>query len=250
MDFIETTITDRIATVTINRGKVNALNLPLVEELLATLDELENSAGVRAIILTGAGKFFSFGFDVPEFISFDRDTFRVFLNAITALKLRLFLYSKPVIVAVNGHATGGGCMLVIPCDYRIMVTGRARIALNEINLAVPVFASSTAMLTACIGQQNAERFLYDGSLYTSQEACDLGLIDRLCPVENLTAEATAKAGELGAKDPAAFAGMKKLMRQPIADDVLRREEKSIEDFMNAWFSKAAQGILQGLKIHQ
>ncbi len=250
MSSIRISISDKIATLTINRGKVNALNLPLVEELHATLDELENSAGVRAIILTGAGKFFSFGFDVPEFMNFDRDTFRVFLNAITALKMRLFMYPKPVIAAVNGHATGGGCMLVIPCDYRIMVAGKAKIALNEINLGVPVFAGSTAMLTACLGQQKAERFLYDGSLYTSQEACDLGLIDRLCAVENLAAEAATKAGELGAKDPTAFAGMKKLMRRPIADDVLRREEKSIEDFMDAWFSEAAQRILQGLKIRQ
>lgn len=250
MSFINITQVDEIITLTINRGKVNALNLSLVKEFLATLDDLEKKADARAIILTGAGKFFSFGFDVPELLACDRDTFRVFLQKITELKLRLFMYPKPVIAAVNGHATGGGCMLVIPCDHRLMVTGKAKIALNEINLGVPVFASSAAILVARIGQQNAERFLYAGVMNTAEEAHHLGLIDQLSTVETLTADALNKAREFGAKDPASFTHLKLLLHRPIADDVLRREKKSIEDFMDAWFSEAAQRILQGLKIRQ
>jgi enoyl-CoA hydratase/carnithine racemase len=249
MNFINISQTDAIATLTISRGKVNALNLELVRELQAALDELEHTPDVRAIILTGAGKFFSFGFDVPELLKLDRDAFRMFLTAMTELKMRLFTCPKPVIAAVNGHATGGGCMLVIPCDYRIMVTGNAKISLNEINLGVPVFAGSTAILTACIGHQQAEKFLYDGRMLAAEEVYPLGLINQLSTPETLIADAHAVAREFAAKDPIAFAGMKKLLRQPFIEQAAATEAVSIEDFMDAWFGSVAQGILQGLKIH-
>ena len=250
MNFINITRNERVVTLTLARGKVNAINPQLIRELQTTLDDLEKDRDIRAIILTGAGKFFSFGFDVPELLSFDRSAFRMFLNAMTSLKIRLFLYPKPIIAAINGHATGGGCMLVITGDYRIMVTGNAKIALNEMNLAVPVFASTAAILEFIIGRHNTEKFLYDGLMLTAEEVYPLGLINQLSTPETLVADAQNKAREFAAKDPIAFAGMKKLLRQPVADAVFPREKQSIEDFMDAWFGEAAQAILRNMTIRK
>jgi Delta3-Delta2-enoyl-CoA isomerase len=68
MDFVKLQKSDDIATLTLSRGKVNALNGTVVDQLRARLKDLEGDHEVAAVILTGSGKFFSFGFDIPEFL--------------------------------------------------------------------------------------------------------------------------------------------------------------------------------------
>ena len=75
MNFVKVYIVDGIATVSLSRGKVNAFNNTLVDELIQCLQKLESDRDIKAILLTGRGNFFSFGFDIPEFLSFDKSTF-------------------------------------------------------------------------------------------------------------------------------------------------------------------------------
>jgi enoyl-CoA hydratase/carnithine racemase len=84
-----------IATVTLNRGKVNALNEPMVEELTKSFEDLETDNEVRSIIFTGSGKFFSFGFDVPEFLNYSKSDFIRYLEKFTNFYTYLFLFPKP-----------------------------------------------------------------------------------------------------------------------------------------------------------
>ena len=85
MEFVQLQKRDGIATLTLARGKVNAMNGPVVDEIRASLKSLEHDPEVRSVVLTGAGKFFSFGFDVPEFLSFDKAQFTQFLTGFTDL---------------------------------------------------------------------------------------------------------------------------------------------------------------------
>ena len=78
MSFVEVQMDDGIATVFLERGKVNALNPTVVEELSATFSALENDGAAGAVVLTGRGKFFSFGFDIPEFLTYTREEFTDF----------------------------------------------------------------------------------------------------------------------------------------------------------------------------
>jgi enoyl-CoA hydratase/carnithine racemase len=91
MGFIELQRSEGIATLTLRRGKVNALNGALVDQLRGTLKTLEGDSEVKAIVLTGAGKFFSFGFDIPEFLSFTKDQFTEYLINFTDLYTHAFL---------------------------------------------------------------------------------------------------------------------------------------------------------------
>lgn len=91
MNFIELTICEGIATVTISRGKVNSLNGMVVNELAAQLKILETDKDIKALILTGHGKFFSFGFDIPEFLSYTKEEFTDYLTNLTDLYAYLFL---------------------------------------------------------------------------------------------------------------------------------------------------------------
>src|SRR5262245_46619333 len=153
MEFVTRSERDGIATLTLGRDKVNAVNGRVVDELRAQLESAERDAGVRAVVLTGQGKFFSFGFDVPEFLPVSKDDFGQFVKGFTDLYTDMFVYPKPLVAAVNGHAIAGGCMLTLPCDHRVMVAGSAKIGLNEIAFGSSLFAGATEMLRVPGGQR-------------------------------------------------------------------------------------------------
>jgi enoyl-CoA hydratase/carnithine racemase len=248
MDFVQSQKKDGIATLMIARGKVNALNGAVVEELKASLKSLEHNPEVTSIIITGAGKFFSFGFDVPEFLSFDKARFTQYLTNFTELYTYIFLYPKPVVAALNGHAVAGGCMLALACDYRVMAMGKGKISLNELSFGASVFAGITEMLRFATGSANATKVLYSGSMYSAEEAQRLGLIDEVAAEQDVMAAAIKAASIMGSKHPPAFAAVKSLLRKTIAEDMKRREAESIKEFVDIWYSDHTWTNLQNIKI--
>lgn len=226
MDFVRLQKSNGITTLTLNRGKVNALNVELVSQLEARLRDLEADNGTAAVILTGAGKFLSFGFDIPEFLSFTKQQFTDYLTSFTDLYTYLFLYPKPVVAALNGHAMAGGCMLALACDRRVMIASNARIALNEIGFGSSVFAGSTEMLRFLVGNANATAVLYSGAMYQTDEAKKLGLIEQVATEDTFLIAVADAATALKEKSAPAFASIKSLLRTPIAEEMRRREASS------------------------
>jgi len=240
-------IRDSIATVTLRRGKVNALNPGVVGQLDSAFRKLEGNSDARAIVLTGQGKFFSFGFDVPELLSFTQDQFIAFVREFTALYTYLFVYPKPVVAALNGHAVAGGCMLALTADRRIMTDGHATIGLNEIAFGSSAFAGAVEMLRFCTGDRAATEVLYTGALYTPNEARDLGLIDAVVPAADVLEHARRMAETL-ARNPPAFASLKKLLRASVAEEMRRREQASIVEMAGIWYSPATWANLHDIRI--
>ena len=248
MSFVTLSRDQEIATLTLQRGKVNALNDEVVEELCEHLRRIEKEESLRAVILTGKGSFFSFGFDIPGFLSYSREAFTSYLEAFSDLCARIFLFPKPVIAALNGHTVAGGCMIATACDYRLMVAGKARIALNEINFGSSVFAGSVAILKHCVGSSNAERILYSGKMHSAEEALELGLIDSVTSGEDLPGEALRIAGDLAQKESAAFRSIKHLVRRQAAEEMSLREKDSIREFVGIWYSENTWKRVQQIKI--
>jgi 3,2-trans-enoyl-CoA isomerase len=248
MDLVQLHKREGIATLTLARGKVSAINGPVVEEMRARLKSLEHDPEVKSIVLTGAGKFFSFGFDVPEFLSFDKARFTQFLTRFTDLHTYLFLYPKPVVAALNGHTIAGGCMLALACDYRVMATGKGKISLNELGFGASVFAGITEMLRFAVGSADAAKVLYSGSMYSAEEAKSIGLIDEVVAEQDLMDAAFKMASTLGSKYPPAFAGIKSLLRKTVAEDIVRRQADSIREFVDIWYSAHTWANLQNIKI--
>lgn len=249
MNFVSLTMNEGIARIALSRGKVNAINEKVVEELTDCFRGLAYDPAVRALILTGEGKFFTFGFDIPEFLSYSKESFVRYLTKFTGLYTDIFLYPKPVVAALNGHTIAGGCMLAIACDYRIMVPVNAKISLNEINFSSSVFAGSVEMMKLWLGQKKAENALLSGAMYSAEEALPLGLIDQISPKDHLESEAIKKAQEYGAQDAAAFRSIKNLLRKPVADEMTKREKDSILEFVDIWYSENTWRNLQGKVIH-
>jgi Delta3-Delta2-enoyl-CoA isomerase len=244
MEYIRAEKEGSIARVIIARGKVNALNEKVVDEMAGAFKALAGDPGVRAVILTGQGKFFTFGFDIPEFLGYPREDFLRYLTKFTDLYTYLFLYPKPVIAALNGHTIAGGCMLSIACDYRIMVPGKARISLNEINFGSSLFAGSVEMMKFWVGNREAERLILGGAMYSAEEALRLGLIDEIVPEDQIADAAKRVAGQYGSKDPAAFGSIKKLSRQTVGELMRAKERQSLLEFVDIWYSENTWKKLQ------
>lgn len=248
MDFIEVQKRKAVAVLMLRRGKVNALNGAMVDQIRQSLKALEGDPEARSIIITGAGKFFSFGFDIPKFLSFTKDQFAEFLANFADLYTYLFLYPKPVVAALNGHTIAGGCMLALACDSRVMVAGKAKISLNEIAFGSTVFAGSTEMLRFCVGSANASKVLYSGAMYPAEEAMSFGLVDEVATEHDLMDVAFNMAAALASKHPPAFASIKSLLRRSIAEEMIRRERESIKELVDIWYSENTWVNLQDIKI--
>jgi enoyl-CoA hydratase/carnithine racemase len=250
MDFIVSHKSDGIGTLTLRRGKVNALNGTVVDEMRDLLKTFESDPEVRSIVLTGSGKLFSFGFDIPEFLSFTKKEFTEYVVNFTDLYRYIFLYPKPVVAALNGHTIAGGCMLALACDHRVMVSGKAKMSLNEIGFGSSVFAGITEMLRFWVGSAKATKVLYSGAMYTAEQAMNMGLVHEAAAEDDLMHAARNAASDFAAKSPPAFASIKSLLRRSVVEEMTRRERGSITEFVDIWYSKDTWANLQTIKIFQ
>jgi enoyl-CoA hydratase/carnithine racemase len=248
MNFLRTEQKDGITMVILSRGKVNAINEFVVDELSECVRSLVEDRETKAIVLTGSGKFFSFGFDIPEFLGYGRADFIRYLVKFCNLYTQIYLCPKPVIACLNGHTIAGGCMIAIACDYRIMISGKARIALNELNFASSVFAGSVEALRACVGNRNAETVLLSGAMYSAEEALKMGLVDQVVSEAELGQETKKIACVFAEKDGVAFKSIKYLLRKDLAETMRKKEKESILEFVDIWYSENTWKNLQDKKI--
>ncbi len=248
MSFVHLDIQQGLATVRIERGKVNALNEQVVDELSRCLRGLETDPAVRGVLLTGTGKFFSFGFDIPEFLGAAKEEFTSYLRKFATLYRELFVHSRPVVAALNGHTVAGGCMIATACDVRVMAKENGRIGLNEIGFGSSLFAGSLEILRFWVGDRRAQEIAYGGTLYTADQALELGLLDAAVPGSALLDEARGRLDQLAGRPPAAFRSIKRLLHQPVAEEIQRREDASIREFVEIWYSKETRAELEKIKI--
>jgi enoyl-CoA hydratase len=197
--------------ITLNRPTVlNALRTQLLAELSQALKELESDERVRAIVLTGAGeKAFAAGADISE------------LNALAsagsgtdqarsgqALTRQIERMRKPVIVAVNGFALGGGCELAMAGDIRI-ASENAKFGQPEVNLGLIPGYGGTQRLTRLAGKGMSMHLCLTGEMIDAQEALRIGLVTRVVPAAQLLDEAKRIAALIASKAPLAIAACKR-----------------------------------------
>ncbi|MFQ5787129.1 MAG: enoyl-CoA hydratase/isomerase family protein [Thermodesulfobacteriota bacterium] len=249
MNFINVSINEEIAEIVIDRPKVNALNEIVVEELNQTFRTLSKDSDTRAIILSGNGSFFSFGFDVPELYSYPKEAFLKFVFKFSDLLKNIFLFPKPVIAALNGHTIAGGACVALACDYRLMVQENAKISFNEITFGSTLFSTVVDILKFLVGAKNSSTIIYSGMMYTAEEAIKLGLIEQVVSKVALKDKATNVALDLTKKDYEAFKSIKYLLRENIATQIENKESDSISEFVDLWYSKSTRNNLQKIKIY-
>ena len=182
---------DGIGYLTLNRpDKLNALSPTLMAEFREALEGIEANPDVRVVILTGAGRAFSAGFDIEseasepsgEPLSVDGRRSRLKANIDTFLMV--WNLSKPVIAAVNGYALGGACELVQICDVKI-ASDRAVLGEPEIRLG---YGAPLLMTPYSVNLAMAKEMMLTGDMVDAHEAARIGMVNRVVDHDNLIAE--------------------------------------------------------------
>lgn len=215
-------IKETIATVTVNRpSAMNAMTLTTLQELDVVVQQLSDSAEVRAVIITGAGeKVFIAGGDIAMLRE---------LGPVEARELALLAHRicnaieqspKPFIAAINGYALGGGCELAMSCDIRIAVE-HARFGQPEINIGtLPGFGGSQR-LPRLVGKGRALEMILTGDMIDAQEAWRIGLVNRVVPAVDLMASARTLATKLANKSQMALKLCKEVVTNGLEMDLQR-----------------------------
>jgi enoyl-CoA hydratase len=206
-------IEEPLAVITLDRPTVlNALRSQLLDELSTALRDLERDDRVRAIVVTGSGeKAFAAGADIAE------------LNALAsagsgagkartgqALTRQIERLSKPVVMAVNGFALGGGCELAMAGDVRV-ASENAKFGQPEVNLGLIPGYGGSQRLTRLAGKGMAMHLCLTGEIIDAQEALRIGLVTRVVPAGDLLNEAKRVATLIASKAPLAIAACKRVI---------------------------------------
>jgi enoyl-CoA hydratase len=186
-----------VATITINRPKaLNALNSAVMGEINAAITQCRKDDAVKAVIITGAGeKSFVAGADISQmatlrpqqamaFMEFGIETFRM-----------IETLPKPVIAAVNGFALGGGTELAMSCDFRF-ASENARFGQPEILIGLIPGWGGTQRLARLIGMGRAKELIMGGDQVNAQRAYEIGLVNKVFPLDQLLPEAKKFAAKL------------------------------------------------------
>ncbi len=247
MSYFIVTNKGKSVKIDLNRSPVNALNYDLLSELNIILDEIESNCDINILILSGGdSKFFSFGLDIPEILLLTRSQVKETLNLLVNTCKKIYLSSKITISKINGHATGGGCMLALSTDFRFMVNNRSKIALNEINIGLSLFSSTIEILKSIVGTKNAKEILLGGKLLNPSLAKDYGLVNDLYE-ENDDFLFEKLIDDYGSKSLIAIKDLKKSLQ--ISNlSLLNDEDSKLDEFLDIFYSEETQEKLRKIKI--
>ncbi|HEM62420.1 MAG TPA: crotonase [Chloroflexi bacterium] len=212
---------ENIAILTINRpDKYNALNVGVIRELGAAMDELAADDEVRAVIITGAGeKAFVSGADIGVLEEFEtsKEGFdhsqegQAVMNKVENLP-------KPVVAALNGYALGGGLELAMACDVRL-ASDTAKLGQPETAIGVSPGYGGTQRLSRLVGKGMAKLVILTGDMIDAQEAFRIGLVQKVVPLGELMSEAKALAAKMAANAPLSVAAAKEAINKGLEVDL-------------------------------
>jgi enoyl-CoA hydratase len=216
-----------------NRGKGNALNLDMIRALTGALDELERS-DARAGIITGTGKIFGAGVDLPALLEGGPDYVRRFVPMMLKSFERLATFGKPLVAAINGHALAGGAIMMLACDQRLLARGTSRLGLTEVLVGVVFPAWALEIARWSTPPQHFSTLICTGRTYLPEESLTRGLVDELVEPERLLDRACEVAEEMAAIPEAAFATTKLAVRRPMIEAARAEAARTDAQLLDFW----------------
>jgi len=253
-----------VAIITLNRPDAgNSFDFRLMEEVDAALREVAKDKSIRAVILTGAGKYFSTGINLSMFtdakgmvekdggvedkITDDEDQTYGKGTPVAAV-IRIRSMSKPVIAAVNGPAAGAALSIVLSCDIRI-ASDKARFSMIFVKRGIAPDTGGSFTLPRAVGLAKACEMALTGDMIDAAEAERIGLVNRVVPHDDLMKAAKELAMKIAKNPPLAVAMAKadlyKGMEEKDIIKQMKREEKTQEVLMNTKdFMEAATAFME------
>jgi enoyl-CoA hydratase len=230
---VATSTIDETLLVTIDRPPVNALDLDAIAALEQVFAAATREVPRGGIALTGRGQAFSAGVDTRAFASYNRNQRQAMVRAITQMVAQLLAIPVPVVGAINGHALGGGFVLMLACDYRIAADiEAAKLGMTEAQAGIPFPAGPLEIMRHELSPELLRRLTLTSAVLGMRELRDSRIIDELCPVDELKSRSLAQAKSLAAQP--AFRTVKRQIRgglaQRLATLASARQEAFVGDF--------------------
>jgi enoyl-CoA hydratase/carnithine racemase len=221
-------VSDSIGRITLQNPPANVLSAALLEELEESLGEIERDASVRVVIIIGSGRFFCTGADIHELAALKTAQLATeFAKRGQDLLNRIARSPKPVVAAINGTCVGGGLELALACHVRI-AAAEAMLALPELKLGLIPGFGGTQRLPRIIGLSKAMEMILTSASISAEDALKIGLVSRVVPAQEISAEAVALAGAMASQGPtavrAALEVMSREVDRPFAEGLAREAE--------------------------
>jgi enoyl-CoA hydratase len=199
-------ITDSVATIAMNDGKVNALGFEMLAELNEAMDRAESDNA--AVVLTGREGLFSAGFDLRVLTGGGPDTAHL-LNTGFEFSYRLLSFPLPVVIACSGHAFAMAVFTLLSGDYRLgVVDAEHKLTANEVAIGMTMPRSAIEVCRQRLSPEHIDRVVVLAEVFNPNSAVRTGLLDEVVPAADLLPAAHAKASELRVLNRAAFAATK------------------------------------------
>lgn len=244
------TRTGPLAVARLGRAHGNAINGELVADLREVCREVDADPSIRGVLLASSGKLFCPGLDLQELSELDRPAMEAFFEGFSQMLLALYGLSKPVVVALHGHAVAGGCVLALTADWRVLREG-ALIGLNEVQVGLPLPFGVTMLLRESVSPSRLEEVALFGRNYKDADAVAVGLAHEIHSAEGFEAHCLARLQELADKGARAVACTKRYLRSATLAQFAEKDRRFAGEFIDAWFSPETrarvQGIVDGLR---
>ncbi len=210
---------DGVRIVTLNRPhRLNAIVPELLEDLIAALRAADRDPGVRAVVLTGAGRAFCSGDDLKDFEAQlgDEAVIRAYIERIQDVTRAIVLGDTPVVGAIRGWAVGGGLEWVINCDFAVAAT-ETRFFFPEVSWGLFVTGGVTELLPRLVGLQKARELIMLGERFDAAQAHQWGLVWKIVPDAELMSAALAVASRIAALPPEPVRDLRRILARRAGD---------------------------------
>lgn len=211
-------VKDSTAIITMNRpGSLNSMSLPLVQGVIKGIGLAEADEQVRVMVLTGAGRAFSAGGDLPSLDELHTAEQRQeFIRQVGGMVKAIRAAKKPVIAMVNGVAAGAGFNLALACDLIYAAAG-VKFIQSFVNVGLSPDCGGFYYLAKAVGLTKAKELMLTAAPLAAEEAAALGMLNGVYPADELPLQVLKVAGTIAAKAPLAVRKTKEAVNNYFAD---------------------------------
>ncbi|HEX7880762.1 MAG TPA: enoyl-CoA hydratase/isomerase family protein [Candidatus Eisenbacteria bacterium] len=238
---------ERHVWVRLDKGKTHSIDPDMVGRLRALFEELAHDDSVGAVLLSGLGdRFFCNGLDVDCLLALNRREMTRFVDDFLGLCRDLYLFPRPLVAAINGHAMAGGLILALAADYRIVCDENRSLGFTEIRLGLPVPREAVMILSELVGNRTAHRLVLSGEVLLPEAAYRAGLVHEVTSFRHLETVAETVAAERAALPHVAYARTKRYLRSATAELMAPLAASSRDEFLECWYLPETQAALKRL----
>ncbi|PPK88903.1 enoyl-CoA hydratase/carnithine racemase [Neolewinella xylanilytica] len=249
---LDLTIDDRLATVTLANGKVNAINTALAQDLRSVFLELDGNDTVDGVVLAGRPHCFCAGLDVMLLATSNQEELAEFFSAYLSALQTMVRFNKPMVAAITGYAPAGGTILALTADYRIMARGEKHtVGMNEFNMSLQIPRMMADIYAYYLGEARAWADIQGARMYTGDDAVRHGLVHETLEVDEVLPRATAYCRKLAGVHPPVFKRTKRYLRRGLLASVDYQIEEMVdviaEDFSDPVFKHMMELFVSKLR---